>query len=92
MEKLIATSHILYLSKQYAPGDELPRNSKEMEQAWIDAKTAKLEDSEKVEIVEEMQGKKKDAKATPKSAPAGMTGEAVPSTGDDLVGKPPKKK
>ena len=27
MGKLIATAHILYLSKQYKPGQELPQNN-----------------------------------------------------------------
>lgn len=89
MQKLIAVKHILYLSKQYRPGDELPRNDGEMTKAWIAAGTAKLEQDE--EIIEG--ASKKKAKAKPVTATAGLTGDSVPKTSeDDLVGKPPRKK
>ena len=39
MEKLIATYPILYLSKQYEVGDELPANDPKMVEAWLEAKT-----------------------------------------------------
>lgn len=92
MQKLIAVKHILYLSKQYKPGDELPQNDASMKEAWMEAGTAKLEDDDgEIEIIEGKQ--KKKAKAKPVTAPAGLTGESVPKTSeDDLVGKPPKKK
>ena len=91
MQKLIAVKHILYLSKQYNPGDELPQNNESMKKAWLEAGTAKLDDDEEIEIIEGKQ--KKKAKAKPVTAPAGLTGESVPKTSeDDLVGKPPKKK
>lgn len=91
MQKLIAVRHILYLSKQYKPGDELPQNDAGMKEAWLEAGTAKLEDDEEIEIIEGEQ--KKKTKAKPVTAPAGLTGESVPKTSkDDLVGKPPKKK
>lgn len=91
MQKLIAVRHILYLSKQYKPGVELPQNDESMKEAWLEAGTAKLENDEEIEIIEGEQ--KKKAKAKPVTAPAGLAGEAVPKTSeDDLVGKPPKKK
>jgi len=91
MQKLIAVKHILYLSKQYKPGDELPQNDEGMKTAWLEAGTAKLEDDEEIEIIEGKQ--KKKAKAKPVTAPAGLTGESVPKTSeDDLVGKVSKKK
>lgn len=91
MQKLIAVRHILYLSKQYKPGDKLPQNDASMKEAWLEAGTAKLEDDAEIEIIEGKQ--KKNAKAKPVTAPAGLTGESVPKTSeDDLVGKPPKKK
>ncbi|CDE43835.1 putative uncharacterized protein [Clostridium sp. CAG:411] len=91
MQKLIAINYILYLSKQYKPGDELPQNDVAMKNAWLEAGTAKLQNDESVEIIEGKQ--KKKAKAKPVTAPAGLTGKSVPKTSeDDLIGKLPKKK
>lgn len=41
--KLVAKYPILYLTGQYAIGDELPANDPLMVEAWLDAKTAAWE-------------------------------------------------
>ena len=51
--KIIAIHPILYLSKQYKVGDELPANDHEMVEAWLKAKTAKKEEAPKEEAPEE---------------------------------------
>ena len=43
--KLIAIYPILYRSRQYEIGEELPADDSEMVQAWLDAKTAVWQDS-----------------------------------------------
>ncbi len=84
MGKLIATAHILYLSKQYKPGQELPQNNQEMVNLWVEAGTAKYAEEENV---------KQTAKARSVTAPVGRTGKSIPKTSeDDLIGKPPRKK
>lgn len=84
---LVALYPILYHSHQYKIGDELPTNDTEMVSAWLEAGTAEWMDGEKPEPTE-------PAKAVPKTAEPGRTGEAVSSEsdGDDLVGKVPKTK
>ena len=44
MKKLIAIYPILYLSKQYEPGETLPANNQAMVDAWLEAKTAEWRD------------------------------------------------
>jgi hypothetical protein len=56
--KIIATHPILYLSKQYKVGDELPANDHEMVEAWLKAKTAKKEETAKEETPKESKPKK----------------------------------
>ena len=78
---LKAVSYILYNSRQYAPGQELPTNNLDMVKAWIDAGTAVWmgESSEAV-------------KAVPMTAIGGLSGEAVgPESAPegDLVGRVP---
>lgn len=47
MKKLIALYPILYQSKQYAIGDELPINNNEITKKWINGSTAKwIEETE----------------------------------------------
>lgn len=85
MEKLIATYPILYLSKQYEVGDELPANNPQMVDAWLNAKTAVWK--EKSSNAEDFSS----AIATPISVEAGLEGSAVNAeTSDNLVGKVPK--
>lgn len=40
MKKLIALLPILYLSKQYAPGDEIPASNQAMVEAWLENNAA----------------------------------------------------
>lgn len=82
--KLVATHSILYQSKQYEVGQNLPTNNPVMTKAWIEAGTAVWQGDGETQ---------KPAKAKPATAPAGRTGKAVPKTSeDDLVGKVPEKK
>ena len=78
---LRAVSHILYQSRQYAPGQKLPANNLDMVKAWIDAGTAAW-----------MGISSDPVKARPATAVGGLAGEAVgPETGSegDLVGRVP---
>ena len=92
MEKLIATYPILYLSKQYEIGDELPANDPKMVDAWLEAETAVWKSThsdteESADVDEELP----PAFATAVSAEAGVEGSAVNAeTEDNLVGKVPK--
>lgn len=84
MRKLIAQQHILFESKMYAPGEELPVKNPDMVQAWLDAGTAVYDDDEE---------KKTTVKATPRTAEPGLAGVAVASEaedGENLAGKVPK--
>lgn len=82
--RLIAQYPILFESKQYKVGDELPASNQEMVNAWLEAGTAKRkEDTEE----------KQPAKAKEVSAQAGLTGNAVGGDADDgenLVGRAAK--
>jgi len=81
MEKLVARIPILYLSRQYKVGDELPASDANMVQAWLDAKSAAWVSGEV----------KKASTAKPVTAEPGLPGKAAASeTGEDLVGKVPK--
>ena len=89
MQKLIAVVSILFESKLYGVGTELPTHNTAMVDAWISAGTAKwVDESVPTE-------KTVPVKAKPKTAEAGLEGQAVTSeseTGEDLVGKVPKTK
>lgn len=78
---LRAVSYILYNSRQYAPGQELPTNNLDMVKAWIDAGTAVW------------MGESSGAvKAVPVTAIGGLSGEAVGPESEpegDLVGRVP---
>lgn len=79
---LTAVYPILYLSHQYRVGDELPTNTPDMVQAWLDAGTAVWKTAVK-----------ENPKAKPRTAEPGLPGQASPSEsadGDNLVGKVPK--
>lgn len=85
---LVALYPILYHSHQYKVGEELPANDASMVAAWLEAGTAKWVDGEDSDS-------EKAAKAVPKTAEPGRTGQASTGTetdGDDLVGKVPKTK
>lgn len=85
MGKLIAVAHILYLSKQYKPGQELPQNDQNMVNLWVEAGTAKMVDEEEKSM--------KTVKAKSVTAPVGRTGKSIPKTSeDDLTGKVTRKK
>ena len=84
MKRLTAQNSILFESKIYAPGEELPTKNAVMVEAWLAAGTA-------VWINDEINGTK--AKARPRTAEPGQPGTAVASEsedGDNLVGKVPK--
>lgn len=83
MKKLTAQRDILFESKIYAPGDELPTKDAGMVEAWLAAGTA-------VWIGEEETTKAPKAKA--RTAAPGVPGAAVSSEsedGDNLAGKVP---
>lgn len=52
MKKLIARSNILFESKMYAPGEELPTKNTKMVEAWLKAGTAYHKETK--DIAEEM--------------------------------------
>ena len=84
MKKLIAKQSILFESKLYSPGAELPTKNADMVKAWLDAGTA-------VWVEDETNNTK--AKARPKTAEPGLPGDVVVSeseNGDNLAGKVPK--
>lgn len=81
MMKLTATYPILYHSKQYRVGEDLPTNDPNMVQAWLDAGTAVWQDGEQTT----------PAKAVSVTAEPGLAG-ASPNgeTNENVVGKVPK--
>lgn len=84
MQKLTAQQSILFESKLYAPGDELPTKNATMIEAWIKAGTAVWIDDEATST---------KAKARPATAEPGQPGATVASeaeNGENLVGKVPK--
>lgn len=87
MQKLIARTPILFESKLYGVGTELPTHNTAMNEAWIKAGTA-------VWVDETVPTEKTvSVKAKPKTAEPGLPGMAVASeseTGEDLAGKVPK--
>lgn len=84
MRKLKALTSILYLSKLYLPGEELPTNNASMVDAWISAGTAVWTEGEQnIEA----------PKARLVTRESGLAGEAIGSEsedGENLVGKVPK--
>lgn len=84
MDRLICIFPLLFQNTQFFPGDELPTNDMEYISAWVRNGTAEWK-----EELEEPKKKKPKARAV--TAPAGATGTAIPSTGEelDLVGKVP---
>ena len=84
MQRLTAQTSILFESKMYKPGDELPVKNPAMVEAWLEAGTAVLIDDEQ---------KKTPAKARTRTADPGQPGVAVHSEsedGENVVGKVPK--
>lgn len=85
MQKLIARAPILFESKIYEVGEELPTKNPQIVEAWLEAKTAVwIDDEEPEETI---------VKARPATAEPGLTGQALSSeseAGEDLVGKVPK--
>ena len=84
MQKLTAQQSILFESKLYAPGDELPAHNASMVEAWLAARTAAWIDDETAGSA---------VKARPRTAEPGLPGAAVASEsedGENLVGKVPK--
>ena len=79
--KLIAVHPILYRSRQYWVGQELPADDAGMVQAWIEAGTAAWVGPDTP----------KPPKAKPAAAEPGLTGESPNGeTDENLVGKVPK--
>ena len=76
---------ILFESKIYEVGAELPTKNPQIVEAWLDAKTAVWKDDE---VPEE-----KTVQVRPATAEPGLAGQAISSeseAGEDLVGKVPK--
>ena len=79
--RLIAVYPILYRSRQYWVGEELPADDAGMVQAWIEAGTAAWVEPDT----------QKPPKAKPAAAEAGLAGESQNGeTDENLVGKVPK--
>lgn len=78
---LVATSHILYNSVNYIPGDILPENT-DMTDAWLSSGSA---------VYENEASPQKSLKAAPASAQAGVEGVNVANaeTDETLIGKVP---
>lgn len=84
MQRLTAQTSILFESKIYKPGEELPAKNPVMVEAWLEAGTAVWIDDEQI---------KAPVKARPRTAEPGLPGVAVHSeseNGENLVGKVPK--
>lgn len=84
MQRLTAKTSILFESKMYKPGEELPVKNPAMVEAWLAAGTAVFIDDEQP---------KAPAKARSRTAEPGQPGVAVHSeseNGEDIVGKVPK--
>ncbi len=84
-KRLVAKHPILYLSKQYDVGQEIPAGDPTMVKAWISAGTAKWEgDSESPSAP-------KTPKAKLATAEPGLAGESANGeTDENLVGQVPK--
>ena len=85
MQKLIAKVPILFESKIYEVGAELPTKNPQIVEAWLAAGTAVWIGNN---VPEE-----KPVKARKATAEPGLAGQALVSeseTGEDLVGKVPK--
>ena len=80
---LIALNPVLLDNTQYNPGDTLPANNPDLVAAWIECGSAEYREDEEPENPK--------PKAKRKSAKAGRTGIAQPSSGpeNDLVGQIP---
>ncbi len=85
MKRLIAVSPILFNNHNYKPGDELPIYNLDLVAEWVHNGAAVWWDEEQ---------KKQTIKAKSASAPAGLPGDAYPSSGSeqDLTGKVPSGK
>ena len=85
MQKLIAKTPILFESKIYEVGEELPTKNPQLVEAWLNAGTAVW--------IENNVSEEKPVKVRRATAEPGLTGQALISeseTGEDLVGKVPK--
>ena len=85
MQKLIAKALILFESKLYEVGAELPTKNPQMVDAWVKAGTAVWKNDEEPEET--------PVKVRPATAEPGLAGQALSSeseTGENLVGKVPK--
>lgn len=79
---LTAVYPILYLSRQYKIGEELPANDPGMVEAWIEAGTAVWQPAKEPAV-----------KAKSRTAESGLPGQAAASEsedGDNLAGRIPK--
>lgn len=92
MRKLIANNHILYLSHQYKPGDELPPNNQEMVDAWIEAKTAHWDGDSTEESPEDINDEISEVQAKLVTAEPGMVGVDSTTGEEKLIGKVEKGK
>ena len=74
MRRLTAKTSILFESKMYKPGEELPVKNPAMVEAWLEAGTAVFIDDEQT---------KTPAKARPRTADPGQPGVAVHSESEE---------
>lgn len=84
MQKLIAKAPILFESKLYEVGSELPTNNPQIVDAWLEAKTAVWIGDVPVE---------NSVKVRQEANESGLAEKALISeseTGEDLAGKVPK--
>lgn len=81
---LTARLPVLYLSRQYRPGDELPATDSALVDAWLESGAAYWADDEDTQTA---------PKVTAAAAEAGMPGKSSDADPEALVGKvPPRKK
>ena len=81
MSMLVAVRPVLYLSKQYRAGDELPTSDSAMVTAWVNAGTAVWKEEAAAAAT----------KAKPAAAKAGMPGKSSSGDPDDLAGEVPAR-
>lgn len=85
MKQLIAKAPILFESKIYEVGEELPTKNPQIVEAWVEAGTAVWKENDMSE--------EEPVKARAATAEPGLAGQALVSeseTSEDLVGKVPK--
>lgn len=80
---LTAKLPVLYASRQYRPGDNLPVTNAMLVDAWLESGAAQWADNEDKPT-------KKAPKAAPVTAEVGLPGKSSDGDSEALVGKVPK--